>query len=208
MLEMIRLGWGREDHAFATAFAKQFQPDGEQGHLRSWCELQRRAATPEQAVALSRVMYAIDIRTALGIIGCPTLVIHANRDAVVPVGEGRLLAKSIPNAQYLELDTQNHFMRTNEPAWKDFVAAVYDFLPAREGDDGAWKLLTEREREVLEQLASGLDNHEIAAMLAISEKTVRNHVSHIFATLGLPSRSQLIVAARKVGFGAGSDPGR
>lgn len=208
MLEMIRLGWGSEDHAFSTAFAKQFQPEGEAGHLRSWCELQRRAATPERAVALTRIMFDIDIRTALGIIGCPTFVIHANRDAVVPVQEGRLLARSIPKARYLELDSPNHFMRTNEPAWTQFVAALHDFLPAKKNDAGVWKLLTERERDVVEYLACGFENRRIATQLGISEKTVRNHVSHIFATLDVPTRPQLIVAARQAGFGSGSDPGR
>ncbi len=208
MLEMIRLGWGSEDHAFATAFAKQFQPEGEDGHLHSWCELQRRAAAPENAVALTRIMFGIDIRSALGMIGCPTLVIHANRDAVVPVEEGRLLARSIPRARYLELDSPNHFMRMDEAAWVQFVAAVYDFLPVKRSDAGIWDLLTERERDVLEPLASGFDNHKIATLLGIREKTVRNHVSHIFATLNLPNRSQLIVAARQAGFGSGSDPGR
>jgi pimeloyl-ACP methyl ester carboxylesterase/DNA-binding CsgD family transcriptional regulator len=208
MLEMIRLGWGSEDHAFATAFAKQFQPEGEDGHLKSWCELQRQAATPEQAVALTRIMFDIDIQSALTIINCPTLVVHANRDAVVPVEEGRLLAKVIPKARYLELDSPNHFMRANEPAWQEFTEAVFGFLPARKADDAIWERLTDRERDLLEPLASGFDNHQIADALGISEKTVRNHVSHIFGTLGVSSRSQLIVAARSAGFGSGSDPGR
>lgn len=208
MLEMIRLGWGSEDHAFTTAFAKQFQPDGEEGHLRSWCELQRHAATPDQAIALTRTMFDIDIRTALTILSCRTLVVHANRDAVVPVEEGRLLAGMIPKARYLELDSANHFLREDEPAWRDFIDAMHDFLPASQQNDSVWQQLTDRERELLEPLASGLDNHQIAVALDISEKTVRNHVSNIFATLGMSNRSQLIVAARKAGYGAGEDPGR
>lgn len=208
MLEMIRVGWGADDHAFATAFAKQFQPDGGEDHLKSWCELQRRAATPAEAVALTKIMFGIDIRTALTIIGCSTLVVHASRDAVVPVEEGRLLAKTIPNARYLELDSPNHFLREGEPAWQQFTEALYDFLPKRRKEDAIWTQLTSRERDVLEPLAGGLDNHQIADILGISEKTVRNHVSSIFATLGVTNRSRLIVAAREAGFGAGSDPGR
>ena len=207
MLDMMRLGWGNEDAAFATAFAKQFQPETEEGHLSSWCELQRRAATPDQAVRLSNVMFGIDIRTALTVIGCPTLVVHASRDAVVPVDEGRLLARSIAKAQYLELDSSNHFLRKSEPAWPEFVRAFAEFLPAKESAKGIWLALTEREKEVLEPLADGLDNHQIAALLGISEKTVRNHISNIFASLGMASRPHLIVAARQAGFGTGSDPG-
>jgi DNA-binding NarL/FixJ family response regulator len=61
--------------------------------------------------------------------------------------------------------------------------------------------LTDREREVLEVLAQGLDNGAIAARLKISEKTVRNHVSIIFSKLGASSRGHVIVRAREAGFG-------
>lgn len=201
MLEMMRIGWGSDDHAFATAFAKQFQPEGAADHLRSWCELQRRAATPEAAVAMTRLMFDIDIRNALPLVGCPTLVAHANRDAVVPLEEGRLLARSIPRARFLELDTPNHFMRADEPAWSEFVEALYAFLPAPADRSGKWGDLTARERELLDLLARGLDNREISERLGISSKTVRNHVSRVMSVLGMRNRPQLIVAAREAGFG-------
>lgn len=64
--------------------------------------------------------------------------------------------------------------------------------------------LTDREHEVLDLLARGLDNHAIARRLVISEKTVRNHVSNIFTKLQVPDRPQAIVKAREAGMG--SDP--
>jgi pimeloyl-ACP methyl ester carboxylesterase len=202
MLDMMRLGWGSEDHAFATAFAQQFQPEGTTEHLRSWCELQRRAATPDAAVEMTRLMFDIDVRNALAVIGCPTLVVHANRDAVVPLEEGRLLARSIPRARFLELDSPNHFMREDEPAWSEFVDALEAFLPASADQSGPWGKLSARERELLDLVAQGLDNQEIADRLGISNKTVRNHVSNVLAVTGMKNRAQLIVAAREVGFGA------
>jgi DNA-binding NarL/FixJ family response regulator len=60
--------------------------------------------------------------------------------------------------------------------------------------------LTNRELEVLDLLASGLRNPEIAATLAVSEKTVRNHVSNIFAKLHV-DRSSAIIMAREAGLG-------
>lgn len=206
MLDMMRIGWGDEDHAFATAFAKQFQPEGTADHLRSWCELQRRAATPEAAVEMTRLMFAIDIRNALAVIGCPTLVAHANRDAVVPLEEGHLLARSIPRARFLELDSPNHFMRADEPAWSEFVDALYAFLPAPAHQSGEWADLTAREREILDLVARGLDNQEISRALTISDKTVRNHVSHIMGVLRMKNRPQLIVAAREAGYGKAATP--
>jgi DNA-binding NarL/FixJ family response regulator len=61
--------------------------------------------------------------------------------------------------------------------------------------------LTAREREILQVVAEGLDNHEIAARLDISEKTVRNHVSTIFSKLQLRSRAQAVALARDAGYG-------
>jgi pimeloyl-ACP methyl ester carboxylesterase/DNA-binding CsgD family transcriptional regulator len=201
MLDMIRLGWGSEDHAFATAFAKQFQPDGAPGHLKSWCELQRRAASPDTAVTLTEYMFEIDIRSALSVIGCPTLVAHATGDAVVPLEEGRLLARSIRGARFLELDSRNHFPRSDEPAWTSFVDALHAFLPAPVREDGRFRELTARERDVLDLVAAGLDNRAIAERLEISPKTVRNHVSGLFSALGVRTRAQAIVTAREAGFG-------
>ncbi|GAA0404807.1 response regulator transcription factor [Microbispora corallina] len=67
--------------------------------------------------------------------------------------------------------------------------------------------LTDREVEVLRLVADGLNNAEIARRLVLSEKTVRNHVSSIFAKLRVDDRGQAIVRARRVGFGS-AEPGR
>jgi DNA-binding NarL/FixJ family response regulator len=62
--------------------------------------------------------------------------------------------------------------------------------------------LTEREREVLELMARGLSNNEIARKLVVSPKTVRNHVSNVFAKLQVSDRAQAIVRAREAGLGS------
>jgi DNA-binding NarL/FixJ family response regulator len=61
--------------------------------------------------------------------------------------------------------------------------------------------LTEREREVLDLIASGMGNAAIARRLAIAEKTVRNHVSNIFSKLHVTDRAQAMLRAREAGFG-------
>lgn len=61
--------------------------------------------------------------------------------------------------------------------------------------------LTEREREVLDLLARGMNNAEIAGVLVISQKTVRNHVSNIFNKLQVADRAQAIIRARDAGLG-------
>ncbi len=66
--------------------------------------------------------------------------------------------------------------------------------------------LTDREREVLDLIAEGLDNAAIASQLYISNKTVSNHISNIFTKLHLSDRAQAIVAAREAGLGRGLSP--
>ncbi|MCE5292275.1 MAG: response regulator transcription factor [Nocardiaceae bacterium] len=63
--------------------------------------------------------------------------------------------------------------------------------------------LTERERSVLEMLAAGRSNAEIAGQMYVSDKTVRNAVSGIYAKLHATGRADAIVKAREAGFGRG-----
>ena len=62
--------------------------------------------------------------------------------------------------------------------------------------------LTEREREVLDLVARGLTNAEIARRLVVSDKTVRNHVSNVFAKLHVAGRAEAVARARDAGLGA------
>ena len=60
--------------------------------------------------------------------------------------------------------------------------------------------LTSREQEVLDALAAGQSNKEIASQLGISDKTVKVHVSHILSKLGVYDRTQALLAAAKLGL--------
>ena len=71
--------------------------------------------------------------------------------------------------------------------------------PEARGDQ-AFDALSPRERAILVLSTRGLANAEIAGRLAISEKTVRNHVSNLFDKLGVWTRAQAIVFARDRGF--------
>lgn len=63
--------------------------------------------------------------------------------------------------------------------------------------------LTDREREVLEHMARGLSNNEIARKLFVSPKTVRNHVSNVFTKLQVTDRAEAVERARRAGLGGG-----
>lgn len=61
--------------------------------------------------------------------------------------------------------------------------------------------LTPRELEVLELIAQGANNSQIAERLVIADKTVRNHITSIFSKLQVADRAQAIIKARKAGLG-------
>jgi len=61
--------------------------------------------------------------------------------------------------------------------------------------------LTAREREVLDLVAAGCGNHEIARRLLLSEKTVRNHVAAVLFKLQVPDRAAAVARARDAGLG-------
>ncbi|HZB39985.1 MAG TPA: response regulator transcription factor [Ilumatobacter sp.] len=68
--------------------------------------------------------------------------------------------------------------------------------------------VTDREFEVLDLIARGMDNTSIARELYLEPKTVRNHVSSIFSKLHVRDRAEVIVLARRNGLGGGPDPDR
>ena len=70
------------------------------------------------------------------------------------------------------------------------------------GAEPAFPTLTAREREVLGLIATGMGNANIAARLSLSPHTVGNHVTSIFAKLGVATRAEAIVRAREAGLGA------
>ena len=213
MLDLARVGWGQEGHAFLRAWASVFQPGGTPEHMRGWCTVQKASTDAGTAVELLRTSAEVDVLFTAARLRCPTLIMHAERDAVAPVHEGRLLAAKIPGARYVQLDSDNHILLAEESAWTRFLAEMRAFV--LEGDEGADRTLfndrlvslTQRELQVLEGVARGLTNSQIAGELHVAEKTVRNNVSHILEKLSVPTRPRAIVLAREAGLGKGATTG-
>ena len=203
LIDMTRLGWGKDNPAFRQVFTSRFIPGANDEQVGWFNDLCRKTTSPETAARLLETRATIDVIELLEKVSTPTLVLHSRNDDVVPLSEGHILAAGIPGAQFIELDSKNHILLENEPAWERFCAEVLDFMELKgssHGEDPAFNSLSPREREVLALITEGLGNAEIANRLSISEKTVRNHVSNLFDKLGVWTRAQAMVFANDHGF--------
>lgn len=201
MIELVRAKWASDNQTFRQVFTSRFIPGGTPEQLQWFNDLCLKTTTGDIAAALLEARGTTDITAALAEVRTPTLVLHARNDEVVGVEEGRLLASSIPGAEFVELDSRNHVLLEHEPAWERFKEAVLAFVrPDTATGIEAFAGLSARERQVLALITDGLSNTDIAERLQISEKTVRNHASNVFDKLGVWSRAQAIVFARDHGF--------
>ena len=66
------------------------------------------SATPENVVEIRRAIDHMDVRQYMPMVKTPTLVIHSRNESLNPVAQGRLIAASIPGAEFLEIDSNNH----------------------------------------------------------------------------------------------------
>jgi pimeloyl-ACP methyl ester carboxylesterase/DNA-binding CsgD family transcriptional regulator len=203
-LKVFEFGWPNENPGYGQFFASMHIPDATTEQCRSYNDLLRRTTSPANAVSLISTFNRLNVQDIVPKVACPTLVLHSRGDAIIPFDQGREVAALIPGVRFVPLESRNRIVLDTEPAWQQLVGALSEFLPVDSADRGSLPLLgdlTARERDILEVVAEGLDNHEIAARLDISEKTVRNHVSTIFSKLQLRSRAQAVALARDAGYG-------
>lgn len=210
--EMIAVGWGKDTTAFRQVFTNLLIPGASAEQQQWYAELQRRTVSPEVAAQLWRAFHMLDIRALIPQVRLPTLVFHVRGDALVPFEHGRELAACIPEARFVPLESRNHILLKNEPAWTRFLAEMRTFMGTRlpESEEDASRRpvfpeLTPREREVLELIAQGLENSAIAERLTLAPKTVRNHITRIYGKLGVNNRTQAALLARQAGLGVGLD---
>jgi non-specific serine/threonine protein kinase len=127
-------------------------------------------------------------------IGVSAELIHDSGDpvAVLPRSHSAF-ANAWEAGKALSLDEAVALALTEEPT----AASV---ASGRTGDPVMTHGLTQRERVVLQRIATGQSNRQIAHALSLSERTVENHVRHILAKLDLPSRTAAAAFAIRQGL--------
>ncbi len=118
-------------------------------------------------------------------------------------GAAGYLLKDAPLARLLEaIQAAAHGESFLQPSITAKVVAEFSRLsrPLPSPDPDLIEVLSEREREVLRQLANGKSNKEIATALNLVEGTVKNHMSNILGKLGVLDRTQAALRARELGL--------
>jgi len=83
-------------------------PSADEEEARAWARVVRYGASPGSWEALERMNTSIDVRSVLGVVSAPTMVVHQRADPWVRVEHGRYVAQHIPGAAYVELDGGEH----------------------------------------------------------------------------------------------------
>jgi len=127
ILKLIEHGWGVSGSPFLQAFTTMYIPDANREQIDSLVELQRLTTTTQNAVAIRRAVDSFDVSHQLEHIATKTLVIHAADDGVHPVDQGRELAAGIRGSEFVLLDSANHAVVPQEPAWERFFWELQRF---------------------------------------------------------------------------------
>jgi len=206
LAEMIRIGWGRNTPAYRELFSNLLMPDAPPESARWFTDLQRQTASAETAYRLWNAFHRVDVSRDAEAVSAPTLVFHVTRNGMVPLEEGKRVASSIKHARFVPLSGRNHILQPSDTAWPQFLDEARRFLAEESHVAPSLAALTGRERAVLELMAQGLSNDEIAGELFVAPKSVRNYVSRIFSKLAVERRAQAIVLAREAGLGTQTHP--
>jgi DNA-binding NarL/FixJ family response regulator len=193
----IRAGWTAPNPAFRRMFSMLFLPNGTPEQMAWYEDLLWRSTTAEAAAALYRARGGLNVCDLAPQVRARTLVMHARDDRVVPVQEGRLLATLIPDAHFVLLDSANHILLEQEPAWDVFLAEIEAFLgtDTRPGLPVNAAGLSARELEVLRLVSEGLTNQSIAGRMCLSVRTVERHLTNIYAKLQVSGKAGRAAAA-------------
>lgn len=203
---LIRVGWDRPTPEFRRVFTSLMIPGGTEEQMRWIDDLQRMAVDASTAVVAREQRQVTDVSARLPELDLPVLVLHSRDDQMNEFSSSRHLATHIRGARLVALESHNHIVLADEPAWPVLLAELTQFLaPEREraavepvdAPDVA-RLLSPRELVVLRLAAQGCDNDAIGAELVLSVRTVERHLQNAYAKLGLRGRAARTAAVARL----------
>jgi len=199
--QLIKVGWARPESEFRRVFTSLMIPGATEEQMSWLDELQRMCTSATNAIRSRAARRGVDVTELAAGLRLPTVVLHGRQERMNGFDEGRRIAAVVPSARLVPLDSGNHIMLRDEPAWRVFVDEVREFL----GPDGvggppsdAVRTLTARERDVLRLAAGGHDNEAIARSLSLSTRTVERHLQNAYLKLGVTGRTARAAAVAAI----------
>ncbi len=193
---LIRVGWEQPTPEFRRVFTYLMIPGATEEQMGWLDELQRRATSADVAVVARQQRRQANASHLLAELDVPTLVVHSLGDRMNAFDYARFLAAEIPGARLVALESENHIVLEDEPAWPAFMQEMADFLgttyapaPSAARQNDPRSVLSPRELEVLALAAEGQDNATIAGELTLSVRTVERHLQNVYDKLGLRGKS-------------------
>lgn len=126
--EMIRMGWGLDEPSFRLYFSSTFIPDASPELWSDFAELLRRTTSAENALRIFDACADIDVTESASQLDVPTLILHGRDEVRIPFDEAREFAALIRGSRLVPLDTRNHLLRPDEPAWSHLLHEIDAFL--------------------------------------------------------------------------------
>jgi pimeloyl-ACP methyl ester carboxylesterase/DNA-binding CsgD family transcriptional regulator len=200
---LIKVGWARPTPEFRRVFTSLMIPDGTEEQMRWIDELQRMAVDADTAIIARTQRQLADSTGRLAELDLPTLVLHSRGDQMNKFAHSRHLAAHVRGARLVALDSNNHIVLADEPAWPVFMREMTAFLtpdrvPASAAVDDVASMLSPRELDILGLAAEGRDNDAIATELVLSIRTVERHLQNAYAKLGLQGRTARTAAVARL----------
>ncbi|MCE5266254.1 MAG: alpha/beta fold hydrolase [Deltaproteobacteria bacterium] len=128
LAKVMEIGWGGSNPAYRQIFTTLFVPEANTEFVRSFNEMERKSTSPAMAAKFWVEIGKIDVLDMLPKVRVPTLVLHALNDKMAPFDGGRQVAASIPGARFVPIESKNHLLQENEPAWHRFLTEIHRFI--------------------------------------------------------------------------------
>ncbi len=125
---MIADGWGSTNPTFRQFFTSAFVPDSGPHVHEAFDEMQRIATDAEDVLRIYDLTARFDFVEQARQLQLPVLVAHVRGDRRAPLEEGRLIARTIPGARFVELPGNDHVLSEGTPAFEQFFEHAIPFI--------------------------------------------------------------------------------